>query len=59
MAGETFSFRRTVPTVICYVALAVPALLYTAPILYMVVSSFKPDDRVLADGAAQSSPFCR
>ncbi|MCK5323125.1 MAG: carbohydrate ABC transporter permease [Desulfobulbaceae bacterium] len=51
MAGENFSFRRTIAAMMCYVILAVLALLYTAPILYMVVSSFKPDDRVLADGS--------
>lgn len=35
-----------------YVALCVLALLYIAPVIYMVVSSFKPDERILADGGS-------
>ena len=39
-------------SVFCYLVLAIFAFLYITPILYMIVSSFKADSRVLTDGSS-------
>lgn len=33
-----------------YLFLSIMSLIYIAPVLFMIVSSFKPDTRVLSDG---------
>lgn len=40
-----------------YLVLAVAALLYIAPILFMIVASFKPDDRVLPEAGSWQAFF--
>jgi multiple sugar transport system permease protein len=44
--------KKHLAVVFRYLALSVLALLYIAPIIYMVVGSFKPDERILADGSS-------
>ncbi|MDX1763685.1 MAG: carbohydrate ABC transporter permease [bacterium] len=49
---STHRALRRVKTVVTYCFITVLAFLYVAPIIYMVISSFKPDARVLSDGAS-------
>ncbi len=42
--------RQKIGVAACYLLLTVLVLVYLAPIAYMLVSSLKPDDQVLAQG---------
>ena len=44
--------KQRATVIVTYVVLILLAALSIAPVIYMVVSSFKPDERVLADGSS-------
>lgn len=46
------AWRKSVGRLFCYLALTALAAVYIAPVVYMFVSSLKPDARVLADGGS-------
>ncbi len=48
----TIKLGLPISALICYLSLSLMALFYIAPIVYMVVSSLKPDSRVLTDGGS-------
>ena len=44
--------RNGTSSILSYIVLTITALIHVAPVVYMCVSSFKPDARVLADGSS-------